>query len=266
MSMRSALLLLVIAGACFSCQWGVPHNQTKPAITKDTLQYTNKTISETEPGCDAQKDSSCANASIQYVVFANQKALNDTIVKRLLGANYKGEPDSILEQRAKVFVDAYANAHGAKTPGAEYSFEPSANVIRQDSSLVTLQIDWYNNNGGAHGDEATHFINWDSKRGKEITLDDIFITGFNDTLTSIAEKLFRKQEKLNDHGSLENYFFKNKVFALNNNFLITPVGIRFLYNTNEIKPYMAGQTELLISYTEIKALLRPNTVISQYIK
>ena len=56
------------------------------------------------------------------------------------------------------------------------------------------------------------------------------------------------------------------MFALNDNFLVTPVGIRFLYNEYEIKSYAEGQTELLIPYNKIKSLLRPQSVVSQYLK
>ena len=59
---------------------------------------------------------------------------------------------------------------------------------------------------------------------------------------------------------------KDNQFALNNNFLITPLGLRFLYNQYEIKPYSAGQTVLFIPYAKIKSLLLPHTVVSQYIK
>jgi hypothetical protein len=48
--------------------------------------------------------------------------------------------------------------------------------------------------------------------------------------------------------------------------MLTPVGIRFLYNQYEIKPYAAGQTDLVVPYTQIKQLLKPNTVIAQYLK
>jgi hypothetical protein len=50
------------------------------------------------------------------------------------------------------------------------------------------------------------------------------------------------------------------------NFSVTPIGIKFLYNQYEIKPYAAGITELFIPYAQIKSLLRPNSVVTQFIK
>ena len=48
--------------------------------------------------------------------------------------------------------------------------------------------------------------------------------------------------------------------------MITPTGLSFLYNEYEIKSYAEGQTTLFIPYTQIKSLLRPKTVVSQYLK
>ncbi len=120
---------------------------------------------------------------------------------------------------------------------------------------------------GAHGAYLAHFINWNSHANKKITLSDIFVKGYREPLDKIAEKIFRKDEKLSDTATLaDDYFFENNKFRLNENFMITPLGIRFLYNEYEIKPYSAGQTNLVIPYIRIKSLLRPHTVVSQYIK
>jgi hypothetical protein len=130
-----------------------------------------------------------------------------------------------------------------------------------------MELSGYKFLGGARGYSLTNFINWNTKAGKKIELKDIFRDGYAKKLNSVAEKIFRKQEKLSDTAALKpNYFFPESKFTLNNNFLITPIGIRFLYNQYEIKPYQAGVTNILIPYAEILSLLRPGTVITQYHK
>jgi len=71
---------------------------------------------------------------------------------------------------------------------------------------------------------------------------------------------------LPDTGSLSNYTFENDIFSLSSNFKITPNGLDFFYDNYQIAPYAEGPIDLLIPYQSIKHLLRPNTVISQYIK
>jgi hypothetical protein len=268
MGIKHMVWITAILAMLTSCQWGVPHNNTKPAVTKDTLVYTYQTIDERAPDCGNKPDTTCSNAKITWPVFTAQNPINDTIAHQLLVINRIGEkPDNDLHSQAKNFIKAYMDDSLRKSnPGMVYTLESSATVIRQDSSLATIQIDRYLYAGGAHGSTYTGFINWNIKASKKISLEDLFAPGYETKLTAIAEKIFRKDEKLGDTSSLKNYFFKDQKFALNNNFLVTPVGIRFLYNEYEIKPYVDGTTELLIPYLQIKHLLRPNTVVSQYIK
>jgi hypothetical protein len=263
-------MLWVIVGlfGLASCQWGVPHNNTKPASTKDTLLYTYQTIKERAPDCGNKPDTSCSLAKIIYPVFTGQDALNDTVNSRLLDIYSNGDkPDKSLQEQAKNFVGTYmADTVHKNNPDMVYTLESTAAVVRQDSSLITIQIDGYVFSGGAHGSTYTGFLNWNTKANKKIGLNDLFSPGYEAKLRAIGEKIFRADEKLSDTSSLRNYFFKDQKFSLNDNFLITPVGIQFLYNEYEIKSYAEGQTTLLIPYTQIKSLLRPNTVLKQYIK
>lgn len=259
------LFLFIALPWLTSCQWGVPHS-SKPAIAKDTLVYTYKNIEQRASDCANKSDTACSSAKITYPVFKEQTALDSTLTDSL-AFSLDQKPKGDLTQQAKDFIQSYMNDKDRKTnKDLVYTLESNASVIRQDSSLVTIQIDRYVEAGGAHGSNHTDFINWNTRSNKVITLDAIFIGGYKDQLTEVAEKTFRSEEKLGDTASLKNYFFKGGKFALNNNFLITPVGVRFLYNEYEIKPYADGQTELLIPYAQIKSLLRPATVVSQYIR
>jgi len=258
-------LLFFALSLLASCQWGVPHS-TKPSIARDTLVYTYKKVEERAADCANKPDSACTSAKITYPVFKEQNRLNGAVTDSLifsLGQKPKDDPDD----RAKDFLQVYMSDKNRKSnPDLVYTLEYNASVIRQDSSLVTIQIDRYLDFGEAHGDSHTGFLNWNTKAGRKIELDSIFIPGYRGQLTIVAEKIFRSEEKLSPTSSLKNYSFRDGKFALTNNFLITPVGIRFLYNEGEIKPNADGQTELLIPYAQIKSLLRPTTVVSQYNK
>jgi hypothetical protein len=264
------VLIIPAILALGSCMWGVPHNQ-KAAVTKDTLAYTYKLLKQRASDCGTKPDSGCTVPQIKYPVFTSDKQLNDTIIVRLIHLLMLSDPakkaDTSLEQLTQNFFKTYYADNYVRERNIFYSLNMKAIVVRQDSSVLTLQLDGYTYQGGAHGSAITSFINWNTKTKKNITLGDIMINGYPDKLTKIADTIFRKQEKLSSTASLsKDYFFKNGQFALNDNYSITPLGIRFLYNEYEIKPYAAGQTDLFIPYVKIKSLLRPNTVITQYIK
>ncbi|MFI5159766.1 MAG: DUF3298 domain-containing protein [Sphingobacteriales bacterium] len=265
------ILGIIIAGCLVSCGRNAQKNKDAKAVgnstsKKDTLLYTYKTIEERAPDCGNKPDTACSNAKIIYPVFTDQSTLNDTVNGRLLTINKITEkPDKDLSTQAKNFIQAYMNDSLRKdNPDMVYTLESSATVVRQDPGLTTVQLDRYLFAGGAHGSTYTGFINWSTKENKNIKLDDILVDDYRDTLAAIADKAFHLQ----DTTILDNNFsmVKNGKLVLTPNFLVTPIGLSFLYNEYEVKPYSEGQTTLLIPYVQIKSLLRPNTVISQYIK
>ncbi|MEZ2334817.1 DUF3298 domain-containing protein [Mucilaginibacter sp. RCC_168] len=261
------LLFIFISFAFASCQWGVPSKQKDTSV--DTLSYTYKNIHERAADCGAKPDSACTVVKVKYPVFAGQKKLNDSVIRKLTSLfAMDGKPDSSITLMTKNFLKAYADFKKTD-PRTEMFFELNsyAKVLLQDSSFTAIEVGGYTYQGGAHGGSATFFINWDTKANKNLVRDDIFNAGYQDKLKKIGEAIFRKDEKLSDTASLaNNYFFKDDKFALNDNFLITPFGLKFFYNQYEIKPYAAGTTTLVIPYSQIKSLLRPNTVVTKYIK
>ncbi|MES2378814.1 MAG: DUF3298 domain-containing protein [Bacteroidota bacterium] len=250
-----------------SCQWGKPNNP-KADITTDTLTYTYTAIKERAADCGNKPDSGCTIVKINYPIFKEQDSLNSLVSDKLINLFGADEPGIDLKEYVEHFLTSYTTFKKRdKRSKLFFTIDSRAKVLRQDSNLTTLEVSGYAFRGGAHGSTVTTFINWNTKTGKSISLGEIFNANYKEKLTAIADTIFRKEEKLADTASLANdYFFKDNKFALNNNFSITPLGLKFLYNQYEIKPYAAGQTELFIPYAKIKTLLKPNTVITQYLK
>jgi hypothetical protein len=261
------LLIVLLMNAC---NWDKPNNGAN-GINKDTLAYTYKTVKQRASDCGTKPDSGCTVATIKFPAFNGKSLLNDSLRNRLFNLFWVDstmEADTDLQKYAREFVSVYEqNMNDPSVKGKFFTVNSHAKVLRQDSSLTTLEIGGYMFQGGAHGATVTEFLNWDTKANKSITLNDIFVKDYKDKLTTIAEAIFRSDEKLSSDASLaQDYFFRDNKFALNNNFSITPIGLKFLYNQYEIKPYSAGQTSLLIPYSKIKSLLLPHTVVTQYIK
>jgi hypothetical protein len=261
------IVFLVTMLGLSSCNFGT-EKKPKPDINLDTLAYTYKTIKQRAADCGNKPDSSCTVAKIYYPVFSGQSALNDTVSHTLVNLFGADDPETDLEQYTQHFLAGYeAFKKHDKRSSMFFTLDSHAKIVRQDSSLTTLEIGGYSFKGGAHGSSITRFINWNTKAQKSVSLGDILVANYKEKLTAIADTIFRKQEKLSDTASLaDDYFFKDSKFALNENYSITPIGIRFLYNQYEIKPYAAGQTDLFIPYAKIKTLLKPNTVVTQYLK
>lgn len=248
-----------------SCSWNST-GKSEANIAKDTLFYQYKTFKQRAADCGTKPDSGCTVVMFKYPAFPADAALSDTIRHRtatLFGVYKKA--DTSFKTFANNFMLAYKQDMVNRNTKMIYTLQTKATIVRQDSSLVAMEISGYSFQGGAHGSSLTTFLNWDVKAHKHISLADLLIDNYKQPLDSIGEKIFRKQENLGDDEPLKNnYFFAKDKFSLNDNFLITPTGLRFVYNEYEIKPYAAGKTELFIPYAQIKTLLRLNTVISQY--
>lgn len=264
MKTRAALLIISLA-VIAACNWDKPHQQ-HPDITTDTLVYQYEVFKQRADDCGNKPDSGCTVINIKYPRFSGEAELNDTIEHRVTSLFQISEDEGKnLTELSKQFMDTYLKEK--RVPRIPYTLSTQATVIRQDSNLLVMEISGYNFMGGAHGSSVTTFINWNTATKREVTLADILTDGYEQPLTNIAEKIFRKNEQLSDTASLKtDYFFAGGVFKLNHNFLITPIGLRFLYNQYEIKPYAAGQTNLLIPYSQIITLLKPHTVVSQFHK
>jgi hypothetical protein len=260
-------LLICLVTLVAACSWG-NSPKSKPAITKDTLLYQYKTFKQRASDCGTKPDSGCTVVQFKYPVFKGDAALNDTIRHRAaaLFDVYKAT-DTSFKQFANRFMKAYQQENAGLNKKWLYTLQTSVVVARQDSAMITLQFSGYSFRGGAHGSSLITFTNWDTKAHKDIQLKDILVDNYQPKLDSMGERIFRAEEKISDTEPLKtNYFFAKDKFALNNNFMITPMGLRFIYNEYEIKPYAAGKTELFIPYAQIESLLRPATVVSQFHK
>ncbi|PTQ94090.1 uncharacterized protein DUF3298 [Mucilaginibacter yixingensis] len=258
-SLVTGTLALLMLSAC---KWRHP-NLTHAAITRDTLKYKYQEYTQKAGDCGKRADSSCSNVRFSYPEF-DQPELNGEVQARMVSLfqfHGFGKARS-MEQLADDFLAIYkADSSQNKL---SYLLHINARVITQDSSLTTLQVSGEQFSGKGHGGSMITFVNWNNKTKQPLALEDILKDNSADRLNAVAEKLFRARENLADTASLKDYFFDHDKFQLNENFLITPIGLRFLYNQQEIKPAAAGQTDLLIPYPFIRELLKPNTVIAQY--
>jgi hypothetical protein len=197
-----------------------------------------------------------------YPVFKNLPHLNDTINNMILGVLDDNRFDAKdVETALKELQKAYDTDTTTDDVSDITAMSDNIDIkINTNSSQLIILIYEHDHDGGAHPVVESFFINWDRINDKTVALDDIFVKSYWPKLNRIAEKIFKK-----DYGPLEDYRFGN-TFALNDNFIIKPEGLEFLYNEYEIASYMQGIQSILIPYSKIKSLLRPNTVVSQYIK
>lgn len=212
--------------------------------------------------CDTL-NSNCAKISFEYPEII--QALDDNVkdsfrnyVMETLLSNYYEQKAKSLNEMAELFFEDYKSFYDEMS---EYNFGWELNntisVMFNSNSIVFFQSDYYHHTGGAHGMSGTLFTNFNSQDGKKLLLKDLLLTGYENKLNDIAEKIFRKKRELTADASLEEagFWFDGNKFTLNDNFGIKNDGLIFFFNSYEIASYAMGPTEIILPYEEIKDLI-----------
>ncbi len=219
------------------------------------------------------------NAEISYLTIkvascgteATKKAINIDMENTLL-AEYSPEGGTptraeSIEKMMDEFIEGYKKEEDNMDSALGYTSNTEQFIEMNHGNILCIgQLD-YLYMGGAHGSSASSYYNYDLRSGKKITLKDLLVAGFEKSLNPLAEKYFRVQNEIPPGKSLEEEgYFWGEAFSLTDNFALQPDGILFEYNPYEIAAYYRGTSQVLIPYSAIKNLIKPGSVLEEYIR
>ncbi|RZK42565.1 MAG: DUF3298 domain-containing protein [Pedobacter sp.] len=253
--------LILIFSACQTKD----KKQEKNENNIDTLTYAYDSVKVYSKNPPIKRDSisDTTYSSIVFPVFKND-SLNQYIKRQVFNFFAQEEPVTSYQAIADSFIrgyDSFVNDNPDR-PQAWY-LAINIDVLKQYKDYISLRYAHSDYAGGAHGNTSVSFLNYNPRTNTIITLDSLIQKGKMQELTKLAETIFRKDEKLSANESLEGkYFFGNGKFALAQSFHVNDKGLVFLYNPYEIKAYVEGYTELVIPYSALKHLAKPNSILS----
>jgi hypothetical protein len=259
------IVLVAWLGACSNAKQQNAYQsiRTKATITKnggasDTLAYVWRILDNG----DTVGKGFHMHETLSYPQFKNDKLLNDTIENQI--GNLGGWLDEPAAAKSGGATSRGVDDDNATSDIPDASQDMAVKIVAQYHGIIVINFS-QDQSGGAHPNHMDTYLNWDIKKHEAISLADIFIENYEEKLDIVGQKTFRKDYGLKRKGDWGGYF-ENADFFLPDNFFIQPNGLNFVYGSYTIAPYMAGYPELLIPYSSIKKILRPNTVISQFIK
>ena len=266
--MKKIVYLLAITAFFASCRNEKTEDKATENINEkvDTLSYKYDSVKVYSKNIAKTKASpiDTAKSVIKYPVFKND-TLNKYINREVLDYFSKEDPAIISYQDiATSFIKGYDSffAENKDTPQSWYLII-DIKVLKQSSNYIALQKIHSDYAGGAHGITVTSFINYNPKTNQPKTLDSLIDINKKANLLKIAETIFRKNEKLTPTEPLaEKYFFENGKFALAQSYYVSDEGLVFLYNPYEIKAYAYGTTKLVIPFSDLKGIAKPNNILS----
>ncbi len=235
------------------------------SASADTLTYKLDSIKVSSVNLVTADDqvTDTSKAVITFPRFSDS-SLN-TLIEAQVCKNASSPDKSFksYQELANNFIKGFDDYLGFNEDNIQTWFlDINVDVVQQNKALLALKFTQADYMGGAHPNSSFSYLNYDRQSKAVLTLDSVLKPNTFSKLETIAEQIFRKNEGLSPSQSLADaYFFDKDIFHLNSNFTLTSTGIEFLYNPYEIKPYAAGTTRLLVPYTAIKDIIKPNSII-----
>lgn len=229
----------------------------KPVVVGKTFYRTQGT------DCD-QPDTlrtACAIIHMDYpVVYFKEPALHEKVdqwvaayLTGMLAVRTSDEADlpiPTLEEAAAVFFNNHEDVKDSAMYGS-FTAECNYEELFVSARYLSLEIDGYTFQGGAHGSPTATVATFDIHSGRRLVWEELV----KDTaaLQVLAEQKFREEraEIFQDGFEFDDIF----VFKLPNNFALVEEGIYFHYLAYEVGPYAIGSTTFLLPYSEIGDLL-----------
>jgi len=145
-------------------------------------------------------------------------------------------------------------------------------ALAQDD-LISVQFDiggYYA--GAAHPNSYTDVINFDLRNGKQLKLSDLFKPGakYLPALSSYCVQDLKKQSKKKGaDGMLDDDWIQRGAGSDANNFrswTITKHGLGINFDSYQVGPYAAGPQYVLVPYTALKEIIKPDGLVAQFVK
>lgn len=136
-----------------------------------------------------------------------------------------------------------------------------------DEKLLSYSYESYAFLGGAHGNSSRMLYNFDLKDAHIIKEDELFRSGYSASLTQlIKEEIVAQSAEIESVADLDDFSFWSDQIKPNGNFYISEDGLVYVFNQYEIAPYSMGQTEVTISFSKLKPLLKEGNTLEYLYK
>jgi hypothetical protein len=125
------------------------------------------------------------------------------------------------------------------------------------NSILSYAVERYVFTGGAHGSNYRVFYNFDLSNGRMLHEQDIFAPGFEEPLTELLlTNMVNQNEEVQLIEDLKEYGYNVDEIHPNDNFFLTDSSMVYVFGQYEIAPYALGETEISISYDQLRPLLQ----------
>lgn len=286
MKKKAAVILAIFLAAGVT---GCTSNQTQPEQEPDS-EVTTEAIEDTEPDSEessseiqeektedtesTEEESAESRVTISYETLPDDRTLEDGTV--IVTASYqrptvtveenedaaaaiKQEFDSDEEAFHIRVGEIEAEAKAYFTEGTGEIEVPYANEVkytdkRVDGRIISFERSNYSNLGGVHGNTYVSGLNFDTRTGARLTLDDItedkeiFLAAAKEYVLSLCESDAYKNRLIPGYEDFLNDILQEDLWYLDEE------GITFIANTDTLTAYAEGTLQFTVPYEDLNGL------------
>lgn len=276
--MKLKLSFLFVAILLSSCEFDNKKVE-KPEIEvaepiPNFVDYKVEVINKKYGPCQTDSLSSqCIDFSVEYPIVTGMisdlaiENINENIQSTIFDYAFISDKpedfESLIEEMSGEYEGILKDIPDYK---ASWSMEVNSDIIYQDSLFISVASTIYSYTGGAHPNSYQVYRSYNLTNGKALSLSDILIPEFENTLNEAGEIEFRMLKEIPPSQSLKDkgFYFENGKFTLNDNFAIINNSLIFYFNPYEIAPYANGPTELELKLTDYVNLISDKGVLHDF--
>lgn len=219
---------------------------------------------------DASSPQAEIHLNILYATGKNSAAVNDTLLRSgILTPDYLSASGSKMDAVQAVdsfiikYVADYKQDFGRlyamdKEHGTSYNIQYSCNTKAENGKkdVINYIAEVYSYAGGAHGMNMTIVKNINTETGKILKLSDVFVPGYEQTLSDLIVQDLCKQYDVKDlKGLQEKGLFIDMDPYVTENFILDDGQITFIYCDTEIAPHAMGEIKVKLDEKDLKQIL-----------
>jgi hypothetical protein len=182
----------------------------------------------------------------------------------------------LVTKQVSEFRKQMAESAGEENPvasetGSDLGASYTIALAKDDLISVQFDIGGYTA-GAAHPNSYTDVINFDLRNGKQLKLSDLFKPGakYLSALSTYCVQDLRKQSRQKgEDGMLDDDWIQRGAGPDANNFrswTITKNGLGINFDSYQVGPYAAGPQHVLVPYSALKEIIKPDGPVAQFAK
>lgn len=212
-----------------------------------------RTCAVQRPGQALPALDKCASITVAWPTVVGKPGIDAHLRTHVLSREGKPAAKPLLAQTAQAELQSYLQHENGF---AQDSFIVS--VVTNHSGLLVVQNKWFYDGAGAHPDAGIQYYTYDTAHDRALTLADLLVAGYAPRLGPLLQQAFGQQRVQHAHSDLLQHASELKPTT---NFWPTRQGLRFRYNAGEAGAVAAGPVEVLLTWDQLKPLLRPSNPV-----